>query len=314
MKLPIIQSLWIGDSLSNFERLCVQSFLDHSHEFHLYAYGEVAGIPSGATVKDGNEILPKELIGTVGKNRYALFSDWFRFALLAKRGGWWVDMDTVCIRPFDFTDEIVFAFAENLRIHSTPLRFPPGHECMRALANACRNHTDPQPWDTTKDRRKKAKMRFLKHEKNRVGIFDWGPILVEKAMHHFGLLDHGKPYQYFFSCDHPNWEYAFDNSFSDGLAFHRNAYSIHLYNSVVNQSEFLSKNANYPAGSMFEQLKAKHGIKPDTNAPTLTHDQMRKWFFDSKAKQQQKRNARKLRQTIVALALIFLVFAIGLLI
>ena len=53
----IIQSLWIGDSLSKSEQLCVKSFVDNGHEFHLYIYGDVKNIPEGVIVKDGNEIV-----------------------------------------------------------------------------------------------------------------------------------------------------------------------------------------------------------------------------------------------------------------
>ena len=33
-----IQSLWIGPRLSNMEHLCIKSFIDHGHKFHLYIY------------------------------------------------------------------------------------------------------------------------------------------------------------------------------------------------------------------------------------------------------------------------------------
>ncbi len=42
--LPIIQSLWIGNPLSKLERLCIQSFIDHGHEFHLYTYATVGSL------------------------------------------------------------------------------------------------------------------------------------------------------------------------------------------------------------------------------------------------------------------------------
>lgn len=100
--LPTIQSLWVGDPLSNLEKLCIRSFLDNGHEFHLYVYDDVQGIPAGATVKDANEIIPSREIFYTRKKYVAPFSDWFRYALLAKRGGVWVDMDTICIKPFDF--------------------------------------------------------------------------------------------------------------------------------------------------------------------------------------------------------------------
>ena len=39
MTSDVIQSLWIGDRLSVMERLCIQSFLDQGHQFHLYGEG-----------------------------------------------------------------------------------------------------------------------------------------------------------------------------------------------------------------------------------------------------------------------------------
>ena len=37
------------------------------------------------------------------------FSNFFRYKLLLERGGWWVDADMVCLRPFAFDKEHVFA-------------------------------------------------------------------------------------------------------------------------------------------------------------------------------------------------------------
>lgn len=53
-ELGIIQTLWIGDSLSSMERLCLSSFFQNGHEVHLYVYSDVANIPPGIIVKDGD--------------------------------------------------------------------------------------------------------------------------------------------------------------------------------------------------------------------------------------------------------------------
>ncbi len=44
-----------------------------------------------------------------GYDTYAGFSNFFRYKLLLDRGGWWVDADTICLRPFDFREPFVFA-------------------------------------------------------------------------------------------------------------------------------------------------------------------------------------------------------------
>ena len=138
-ELPIIQSLWIGDDLTNLEKLCIRSFIDNGHEFHLYTYADIGGIPSGTVVKDGNEVLLESKIFYRGKNKsIAAFSDWFRYQLLAEKGGFWVDMDYVCLRPFDFSADVVFV-RNNNGYATTVVKFPAGHECMVSLAAACAN-------------------------------------------------------------------------------------------------------------------------------------------------------------------------------
>src|SRR4030095_1161151 len=82
-----IQSLWIGAELSNMERTSIQSFLDHGHQYHLYAYQDVANVPAGAVLKDGNEIFPASLIFQYSDRKtYAAFSNVFRYKLLLERG------------------------------------------------------------------------------------------------------------------------------------------------------------------------------------------------------------------------------------
>mgnify|MGYP007000248262 CR=1 len=68
-----IQSLWIGDKLSNMEILSMKSFLHNNHNYHLYTYGKIDNVPEGVIVKDGNDIIRYKNItgkdvGTVLKN------------------------------------------------------------------------------------------------------------------------------------------------------------------------------------------------------------------------------------------------------
>ncbi len=86
----IIQGLWIGDTLSPMEQMSIASFLRHGHEYRLYTYDPISNIPASTTIKDANQILPKDRIFTLqqgwGKGSYAVFSDMFRYLLLNKRG------------------------------------------------------------------------------------------------------------------------------------------------------------------------------------------------------------------------------------
>lgn len=134
-QLPPIQSLWIGRPLSTVEKLCIRSFLANGHAFHLYVYNEVQGVPSGATLMNAEEILPREAIYQCpdgwGKGSFAPFADKFRLTLLQKRGGWWVDMDMVCLQPVTLATPNVVAtsleWKHGVLPNSNVLRFEPGH-------------------------------------------------------------------------------------------------------------------------------------------------------------------------------------------
>ena len=105
----IVQSLWIGGTLSKMEQLSARSFIDNGHEYHLYTYGDVKNIPEGVVVKDGNDILPESEIFRYKNGSVSAFSNYFRFMMLHKKGGYWADTDLICVKPFVFEEEYVIA-------------------------------------------------------------------------------------------------------------------------------------------------------------------------------------------------------------
>ena len=40
-----IQTLWIGEELSDLENLCISSYIKNGYDFHLYAYDEISNVP-----------------------------------------------------------------------------------------------------------------------------------------------------------------------------------------------------------------------------------------------------------------------------
>ncbi|MBX3255006.1 MAG: hypothetical protein KF862_12765 [Chitinophagaceae bacterium] len=94
-----IQSLWIGDELSTLERLCIESFIQNGHEFHLYCYDYVKNVPRATVIADANKIVPHCELFKDSRGGYASFSDYFRYKLLYEKGNCWTDMDMICINP-----------------------------------------------------------------------------------------------------------------------------------------------------------------------------------------------------------------------
>lgn len=148
--LPIINTLWIGQ-LSPLECLCLRSFVAAGHPVHLYSYGQLENVPQGVTLQDAGDILPRSLVfqNQLGKGQGSLaaFSDLFRYKLLLDRGGWWVDADVFCLRPFDFNTPYVFG-SERGAVASAVLKMPRGCPLAeRCYESACRVEPSSIVWN-----------------------------------------------------------------------------------------------------------------------------------------------------------------------
>ena len=109
----LVQGLWIGDSLSKVECACMRSYLSFGHEFHLYAYKQYENLPTGVKWMDANSIISESEIFTYqkgpGKGSYGAFANLFRYKLLSERGGWWTDMDFICLAPLPVVEGLFVA-------------------------------------------------------------------------------------------------------------------------------------------------------------------------------------------------------------
>jgi hypothetical protein len=170
--LDEMQGLWVGDRLSPLEQVSIRSFLRQGHPFTLYTYGEVAGVPEGTKLVNAEEILPKSQFDPAKFSSLGAFSDFFRHKLLLEKGGWWVDIDTVCLKPFQFDSPFVFS-SEFLADGCTPhtnsgnIKVPANSEIEKYIWEECLK-TDPSniTWGAV------------------------GPALVSRAVEKFDLMQY----------------------------------------------------------------------------------------------------------------------------
>jgi hypothetical protein len=72
----------------------------------------------------------------VGK--VAVFSDLFRYEVLAARGGWWIDTDVICLRRLPEGHRFIAGFEEEGLVNGAVMFSPPGTGLMRDAAQECR--------------------------------------------------------------------------------------------------------------------------------------------------------------------------------
>lgn len=127
-----VHSLWIGDRFTYLEKLTMKSFLDNGYKFNLWIYNNELknqGI-EGVTYCDANKILPQSRIfiyegkGDCRAGSLGGFSDLFRYYLIQRVGGMYVDMDVTCLSAFNCTDDYMFRPHKRLDVVANMFKAP----------------------------------------------------------------------------------------------------------------------------------------------------------------------------------------------
>lgn len=146
MTQPVFQSFWHGNPLTPYETMCIKSFIDHGHTYHLYSYGPL-DVPDGCVVMNAAEILPREQVFAYQKGgSFSAFSNWFRYKLLHMRGGWWVDTDMVCICDVWPEEPRQVGYEDDKIINGAVIRAEPGDPMMAEAFGIAEAHGQDVSW------------------------------------------------------------------------------------------------------------------------------------------------------------------------
>lgn len=226
-----IQSLWVGGSLSPLEQMCIRSFLYHGHDFVLYSYEPIANVPEGVIVKDANEIIPLTTLHYSTFSRLCIFSDFFRYKLLLDKGGWWVDTDTFCMKPFDFPLGYVFSseYTKDNKIHvnNGNIKAPAGSEIIKYCWEMCLSmRSKSGEWSAS------------------------GPALMKSAVELFKMDKYVQPPKVL--CPIPWWEARLFKDPTASLSVPNESHAIHLWNNMW--SDYKMDKNDFPESSLYEVL------------------------------------------------------------
>jgi hypothetical protein len=228
--------MWIGPRLGVLERLTIQSFLDHGHDFHLFLYGPCGGVPAGTVIRDGREILPESAIfryqAGYGAGSPSGFSNLFRYALLHALGGWWVDLDVVALRPLTLEAPHVVGTAASsgrLFVENAIIRAPVGSPLMAYCLEAAQ-----------------------RADRDRVRWGETGPRLLTRAVAELGMADVVTPPSVLYPVSAERfWDLIRPGPLpTEGMLMHLWAQQWRHYG--------LDPGARYPEASPHQRLVARH--------------------------------------------------------
>ena len=213
----IVNGFWYGSELGELEKLCINSWIKNGYEFHLWLYDDVE-VPKGVVVENANHIVSLHEYFTydegVSKGTAVAFSNLFRAQLLYQRGGLYVDLDVLCLKPYDFNKR--FVFSEQI---DTGLDGDVATCILYSESVGEELFTDWTDWITAK----KNNWRPIAHG-------DLGPILFTKLITLYNLKEYVLPKEYFCPIGWPSHKDIFD--------YKGDSYGIHLFGSLWDEEDY----------------------------------------------------------------------------
>jgi Glycosyltransferase sugar-binding region containing DXD motif/Alpha 1,4-glycosyltransferase conserved region len=225
------------------EQLSIRSFLVHGHEYHLYVFEDVQNVPTGVVLKDGTEFFSADRIFTYKQHEsFSAFSNLFRYKLLQERGGYWVDTDVVCLKPFHFESDYIFAQEEltedKRRIGSNVIRTPAKSEIIEYCLNiSAAKNPESLHWG------------------------EIGPDLMTEAVSKFRLDQYVQSYTIFNPINWWHWQDFIRDDIKTQFRLKRKlrkeCHAIHLWHEMWRRNG-IDKNQTYPRKSLYERLKRQY--------------------------------------------------------
>jgi alpha 1,4-glycosyltransferase len=159
----VFRSFWHGRPLNSYQLLCLRSFVARGHRVELFTYQGDLAVPPWIARRDAREILPanRVLHYQVGLERGSpsLHSNLFRYVLLHRLGGWWVDIDVALLSaelppdPLFFAPEQVGTTADHpdarTRFGTAVMKFPSQHPLLSDAIARCLAVGETARWGQT---------------------------------------------------------------------------------------------------------------------------------------------------------------------
>ena len=138
-----VRFFWHGSPLGPYQLMGMRSFVNRGHSVELFTYDSTIAVPAWIVRRDANEIWPTDHILTyrdgASRGNFALHANLFRYAMLHRLGGWWIDHDVILLREALPAQDIFFSLeaVDPISATNSVLKFPAGHPAMADCVARC---------------------------------------------------------------------------------------------------------------------------------------------------------------------------------
>lgn len=256
-----IHTLWIGDHLSSLERICLSSFLYHGHSVTVHTFTPDLNVPAGVRVLDASPVWPFLELRRYANGSVALTSNYMRWAILQQyQGAIWVDADVLCLRPFSFTDEWVFAWQNDRHVAIGVVGGTSESPILEQLKDLVIHPYQARPYDRPSRKRTKFFRRIF--HPNSTKHIKWGEAGGVYSFHNemqlHNLLDHALPESSFYPLPADEFHTAVDGTCTLDDPRFETSFAIHLWNERFRRGN-IDKEGPFPEGSLLAEAKRVFG-------------------------------------------------------
>ena len=248
-------TLWVGKALGPLERACLRSVLRQGHDLALYCYGEVEGIPAGVEVRDGADVLPESAVFRHRSGSYAAFADWFRYELLRRGAGTWIDTDVYLLAPLDPEPRYWFGEQTPGVVNNAVLRLPADSPLLADLLKLFEGQTPK--WLRSRDYLA-ARLRELLRGRPDLARMPWGttgPHALTALAKEHGLMGEAVPPGVLYPVPWTRADWIRDPRLKIEDVIAPETLAVHLWNECIKRF----KNEPAPAGSFLDRLQEEGG-------------------------------------------------------
>ena len=256
-----LNALWVGNSLPPLQQLCLTSAVATGCRTRLFTYEPVSGIPEGVEVIDGNEVLSRDkMVRHRQSQSAALFSDRFRYEVLGKGLGAWIDTDLLFLKAPQATGDCLVGWEDDELIGSAFIWIRPGHHLIDELRRlASDDHLIPG-WLPGWKRSYLSTRKFIGIPKH-VSDLEWGvigPHLLTWLLRQNNLISQARSTSWFSPLPWDDRHKIWDGSFNWRPLMSTETVCVHLWNYGLTQEE---RYRLPETGSLLQSLANKYNFQ-----------------------------------------------------
>jgi hypothetical protein len=222
-RLLDMNAFWTGHDPGPLQVLCLLSAVARGHRVRLFGYRRFDNVPQAIEQVDAREILPEAAIVRHRRTGSpALFSDRFRYQLVRRGLGAWMDADMLFLKPIPTVDCNLFGWQDARKTHIAIgiLAYDPASELAEELCQWSMQDEMIPPWLPVAERTWLT-VRQACGARPDIGRLKWatlGPAMFTWLAARHGLAADASPWQRFYPIPYRSMTVPFSGS-ADADAF-----------------------------------------------------------------------------------------------